>query len=55
MDKERIGADEMGNPLGEYWWLGIDHPDGGYGFHENANPQYTGDTVSHGCMRLNDV
>lgn len=52
MDKDRIAADDKKNPLGEYWF-GISHPDGGYGFHENTNPDYTGDSVSHGCMRLN--
>lgn len=52
MEKDRIAPEDPSNPLGEYWF-GIDHPAGGYGFHENTNPDYTGDVVSHGCMRLN--
>ena len=32
--------------------FGFDHPKGGYGFHENTQPETTGDKVSHGCMRL---
>lgn len=48
MDKDRIDADSEENPLGEYWF-GIGQ---GYGFHENTAPLYTGDAVSHGCMRL---
>ena len=48
MEKDRIDADSPDNPLGEYWF-GIGQ---GYGFHENVNPIYTGDDVSHGCMRL---
>jgi L,D-transpeptidase ErfK/SrfK len=51
MEKDRISADSKANPLGEYWF-GFDAPTGGYGFHENTAPDYTGDTVSHGCLRL---
>lgn len=51
MKKDRISGDDEDNPLGNYWW-GIDAPGGGYGFHENTNPIYTGDAVSHGCMRF---
>lgn len=51
MKKEKIKGDDKSNPLGEYWF-GFDHPKGGYGFHENTQPETTGDKVSHGCMRL---
>lgn len=51
MEKDRIAADSENNPLGEYWF-GFNAPGGGYGFHENTAPDYTGDAVSHGCMRL---
>jgi hypothetical protein len=51
MKKDRISADDKNNPLGEYWF-GFNAPTGGYGFHENTAPDYTGDEVSHGCLRL---
>lgn len=52
MEKDTIDADSKDNPLGEYWF-GFNAPQGGLGFHENTAPSYTGDDVSHGCMRLN--
>ena len=51
MEKDRIDGDSPDNPLGEYWF-GFNAPGGGYGLHENTAPRYTGDTVSHGCVRL---
>ena len=51
LKKEKIKGGDKDNPLGEYWF-GFDHPEGGYGFHENEAPATTGDKVSHGCLRL---
>ena len=51
MEKDKIAADSEENPLGEYWF-GFNAPEGGLGFHENTAPSYTGDDISHGCLRM---
>ncbi len=46
-----IGRDDPLNPLGEYW---IDLGNG-YGIHGTINPESIGQSVSKGCIRMNNA
>lgn len=43
------------NPLGSRWIGFTETPDGQIGFHGTNEPQFLGQAVSHGCIRVDDT
>ncbi|MEP0960139.1 L,D-transpeptidase [Microcoleus sp. FACHB-1515] len=43
------------NPLGSRWIGFTETPDGYIGFHGTNEPQFLGQAVSHGCVRVDDT
>ena len=46
-------AENPGGPFGSRW-LGLSVPGGHYGIHGTNNPDSIGESISHGCIRMNN-